>query len=211
MFELGELYYDSKQYPQAINMLTEAIERYSEGPNLGKSMFLVADSCRQSGLALDKMIAQLSVNPDDSLNQQKTNEEKQTYLKKARNYFDRTIEFYSQVPVGRRTELDNLYLRHCWLYRADCMFDLERYREAAQLYELAALRYQLTPTALAAFTQIINCQIKMNNVKEARSTTQRAIWQLKEIPESEFATGQAKLSRQQWRNWFAWMEESNLW
>ncbi len=211
MFELGELYYDNKQYPQAINILTEAIERYPQGPNMGKSMFLVADSYRQSGLALDEMIAQLSANPDDSLNQQKSTEEKQSYLQKARDYYDRTIEFYLEVPEGRRSELDNLYLRHCWLYRADCLFDLERYREAAQLYELAALRYQLTPTALAAFTQIINCQIKMDNVKEARSTTQRAIWQLKEIEDSAFATGQTKLSRQQWQSWFAWMEESNLW
>ncbi|MCK4629665.1 MAG: tetratricopeptide repeat protein, partial [Sedimentisphaerales bacterium] len=43
LFELGELYYNNKNYPQAITMLIEAIDRYPDEPELGKYMFLVGD------------------------------------------------------------------------------------------------------------------------------------------------------------------------
>ena len=211
LFELGELYYNSKKYAQAINVLTEAIDRYGDDPQLGKFMFLVADSYRQSGLSLDATLKRLSQDPTAMINLQKTSEQRRRYLESAGQYFDRAIEAYMRLPEGRRSEQDTMYLRHCWLYRADCSYDLGRFRKAAQLYELAALRYQLTPTALAAFVQLVNCHLEMGNVGEARSTTQRAMWQLREMPDGAFIAGQTKLDRNQWQEWFDWSEQSNLW
>ena len=211
LFALGETYYNSKKYSQAINVLTEAIDRYGDDPQLGKSMFLVADSYRKSGLALDATLQKLANDPTAMINLQKTSEQRRRYLESAGQYFEQAIEAYIRLPEGRRSELDTMYLRHCWLYRADCSYDLGRYRKAAQLYELAALRYQLTPTALAAFVQLVNCHLELGNVSEARSTTQRAMWQLREMPEAAFTVGLTKLDRNQWQEWFDWTAQSNLW
>jgi len=211
LFALGELYYNSKKYAQAINVLTEAIDRYGDDSQLGKSMFLVADSYRKSGLALDATLQKLEQDPTAKINLQKTSEQRRRYLESAGQYFERAIEAYMRFPEGRRSEQDTMYLRHCWLYRADCSYDLGRYRKAAQLYELAALRYQLTPMALAAFVQLVNCHLEMGNIGEARSTTQRAMWQLREMPDAAFTVGLTKLDRKQWQEWCDWTAQSNLW
>ena len=211
LFELGALYYDSENYPEAINKLTEAIDRYPEDRQLGKSMFLAGDSYRRSGLALDSLLTELDDDPTATVRWQRTLSQRQQYLESARDYYDRAIEFYSALADSRRSDLDEMYLRHSWLYRADCMYDLERYQEAAELYELAALRYQLTPTALASFVQIVNCHLKLGNPGEARSANQRAIWQLRNMPEEAIAESPTTMTRQQWQNWFERTERSNLW
>ena len=91
------------------------------------------------------------------------------------------------------------------------MFGLGRYQEAIDLYELAVLRYQLTPTALASFVQIVNCHLRLGQPREARSANQRAIWQLRNMPDEVLAEGATKLTRQQWQDWFEGIEKSNLW
>lgn len=145
------------------------------------------------------------------LKREKTSQLRRQNLEEAKNYFDRSIEFYSQIPEGRRGEVDEMYLRHGYMYRADCLYDLARYEEAASLYEKAVLRYQLTHTALAAFVQIINCQIHLGHIEQARISNERAIWQLRKMPDEAFAAGPAGYSRQEWEAWFDWTAKSGLW
>jgi tetratricopeptide (TPR) repeat protein len=209
MFELGQLYYQNEQYDKSITILTEAIERYQNDRQLGKYMFLVADSFRKSGLALDKIISEYSEDPTATVNLKKTYEQRMSYLNSACEYFSRSIDLYNKQT--KRNELDELYLRHCYLYRADCYFDLGRYREASELYEMAALRYQLTPTALSALAQIVNCHLKTGNYSDARSTNQRAILQLRKIPEEAFDEKYSLLTRKDWEEWFDWTDSTNLW
>ena len=210
MFELGMLHYNNGEYMQAISILTEAIERYPHDPALGKAMFLVGDSYRQSGIALDQELATLEKDPTATVTKEKTFVRRRNYLDLAREYFDRAVGFYEELPVENRGELDNLYLRQCWLYRADCLFDLEQYSEAVKAYEAAALHYQLTPTALTAFMQIINCHIKLGNSDQARSANQRAVFQLRKIPDETLAAHPGGLNRNQWAEWFDWVERSGL-
>ena len=211
MFELGQLYYDSKKYKEAINVLTEATDRYPDDAALGLAMFLVGDSYRNSGLILDTRLAQLAEDPTATAMYEKAADMRSDFLENAYNYFDRAINFYSHVPEGRRSPLDKAYLRYCWLYRADCLFDLGRYRQAADAYEAAALSYHLTPAALTAFVQITNCQIKLGNINEARSANQRVRWQLTQMSDEDLDVGPMPLSRQQWQDWFDWTGQSGLW
>ncbi len=211
MFELGELYYNKQDYEKAMGILTEAIDRYADDPRLAKYIFLAADSHRQSGLALDEVLAQLESDPTALLTQEKNRELRRRYLNLARNYFSQSIDHYEKIPEGRRTVLDDLYLCHSWMYKADCLFDLDRYEEAVMAYEEVALRYQLTPTALNSFVQIVNCHIKLGNLGEARSANQRALWQLRKIPDEQLVAGPTSMSRAQWQSWFEWMAKSGLW
>jgi tetratricopeptide (TPR) repeat protein len=211
MFVLGDHYYRNEKYDRAINILTEAIDRYSGDPQLGKSMFLVADSYRQSGLAMDKLLESLADDPTATLTREKTADQRRRYLENAREYFDQAMEFFVAIPESQRGDLENVYLRQCYLYRADCLFDLGRYREAIQLYEAAVMRYQLTPTALGAFVQIVNCHLELGNSADARFTNERAVWQLRKIPDDALAAGPAAMTRQQWNDWFDWLGKTGLW
>jgi tetratricopeptide (TPR) repeat protein len=211
MFVLGDHYYKTEKYDRAINILTEAIDRYPGDPQLGKSIFLVADSYRRSGLAMDQMLAALAQDPTATLTREKTADQRRRHLESAKEYFDRAMEFFSEIPESRRNDLETVYLRQCYLYRADCLFDLGRYREAIQLYEAAVMRYQLTPTALGAFVQILNCHLKLGNLADARFTNERAVWQLRKIPDDALAAGPAALTRDQWEAWFNWLGQTGMW
>ncbi len=231
MFELGQLYYDNKKYPAAITILTEAIDRYPEDPQLGKSMYLVGDSYRKSVLELTNMISANGsaggstngsangsiANPTKKstniaiVTQDRIDLLKQQRLEKARKYFTQAIEFYGKKPEVQLSKLDKLYQRLCWLYRADCLFDMKQYSKALAMYEETALRYQLTPTALMALVQEVNCQLALGNNLQARAANQRAMWQLRKTPDAVLAEGGVGLSRQQWQQWFNWTNKSGLW
>jgi tetratricopeptide (TPR) repeat protein len=211
MFELGMFYYARERFDEAISILGEAIERYSDDERLGKVMFLVGDSFRRSGLMLDSRLDELRKDPTLAVSHEQTSDLRRQYLEHAKEYFDLGIEFFERKPEGRRSPVDQLHLRQCYLYRAACMFDLGRYREASQYYELAALRYQLTPTALQAFVQIVNCQLMLGNESQARSANERAYWQLRKMSDDILVADAIGFSRQQWEDWFEWTGQSGLW
>ena len=211
IFELGELYYDRGEYPLAINRLTEAIDRYPEHAKIGKMLFLVGDSYRKSGLALDVSLEKLASDPTASVSREKMTVLRADYLEDAGDYFQRAIDFYSRIVPGRRTELDDMYLRHSWLYQADCLFDLGLYAEASLAYEKTITRYQLTPTALTAFLQIVNCQLELGNPAEAKSANRRALVQLEKVSEEALASGPVFQTRDQWRDWFEWTHNAGVW
>jgi len=208
---LGELYYDNENYSKAITVLTEAIDRYPGNKELGKSMFIVADSYRNSGLALDETLASLAADPTATVTYEKTSNLRRELLSRANEYFEKAVQFYEEIPENTKTSHDKLYLRHCWLYRADCLFDLGLYRQAVDKYEDVALRYQLTPTALIALMQIINSHIKLGNIDEARAASRRAMWQLTKMSDEELTDSPICLTREQWKQWLEWLGGSGLW
>jgi len=211
MFELGELYYNNEKYDQAINILTQAVDRYPNDSHLGKMLFLVADSYRQSGLILDRRLSELAEDSTATVSRERTSAHRRRNLESARDYFHQAIDFYSRRDEGSMSPLDEMYLRHSWLYHADCFFDLGLYREASEQYEQAAQHYQLTTTALAAFVQIANCQLKLGNTTAAQSAYQRASWQLRKMSNEDLKTGPTYLTRQQWESLFDWTGNLGLW
>lgn len=211
LYELGKLYYDHQDFEQAIAAFNEVIDRYPDESFMGKAFYMAGDAYRQSGLALDGTLEQLAQDPTAAVNQEKTMRLRQQYLEQARASFNRAISFYDGKGQERLSEVDETYLRYCWLYRAACLFDLEMYRQAAEAYEEAALRYQLTPMALGAFVQVMNCQLMLGDAIAAKSTQKRAIWQLRKMPDASFGGGDMDYTRDQWNDWFAWMDRARLW
>ena len=209
MFELGRLYYSNEKYARAISVLTEATELYPDDPELGKYLFLVGNAYRRSGLALEETLSRLAAT--DAAGREKISVDRQRYLKRARDYFEGAIQAYDNMDRAGGSELDKAYLRDSWLYWADCLFDLGWYREAVTRYELAALRYQLTPAALAAYVQIVNCQLKLGNLSEARSANERARLQLDQMSDADLSAGAIALNRKQWAGWFDWVGNAGLW
>lgn len=211
MFELGELYYDSERYNKAITILTEAIDRYNNDPELGKSMFLVGDSYRKSGVKLENILLEYAKDPTATVTYERTDNERRRNMRRARDYFNMAVEFYEKIPPNLRTRQDELYLSHSSLYQADSMFDLGQYRQALTLYEYAALRYQLTPTSMMAFVQIINCHVKLGSPDNASSAARRAMLQLDKMSDGDLAKSPINLTRKQWEHWLDWVNQSGLW
>jgi tetratricopeptide (TPR) repeat protein len=77
-------------------------------------------------------------------------------LEKARDLYDHVIDFYRR---GAAKDLDKLYLKLSYFYRADCVYDLGKYPEAIKLYGEAAFAYKDDPSAVAAYVQIINANV----------------------------------------------------
>jgi len=211
MIELGELFYNTQKYDQVIRYLDEAVQRYPNDPSLGKSLFLLGDSYRRSALALEQALSELSQNSIAAAAREKKSVLRHEYFSRAASYFARGIRYYENIPSGRHTDMDKLYLRHCLLYQAGCMYKLGFYKEASELYEIASLRYKKTTTALNAFIHIVNCHLKLGSLKDARSANQRALLQLEEMSDEVLADGEIRLSRQDWSQWFNWTEKSGLW
>ncbi|MBN1436479.1 MAG: tetratricopeptide repeat protein [Sedimentisphaerales bacterium] len=210
MFELGQMHYREREYPQAISILADAITRYPDYPGLGKIMFFVADAYLQSGRVLADRLGEMSEDDIDAISRDRMNSLRISHLQNARDYFERAIDFYSNMPESRYSDLDHLYLRHCRIYRADTLFDLGQYSEALRGYEEVALRYQLTPTALSAFVQIVNCQLKLGNYAAARAANRRAILQLDRMSDEDLNEGAMPFTRNQWQDWFDWTQTSGL-
>ncbi len=208
---LGELYYKMGNYKDAITSLSNAIKRNPEHPNTGKVMFLVGDSYRRSSTVFDGKIAEIANDPIARINLENYVQARRDMLANAREYFAGAIKAYSVIPDERRDKRDKIYLRHSWLYQADCLFDLGEYRQAVDLYEQAALRYQMTPTALMALVQVVNCHIKLNNPRAASSANSRAVSQLARMDDKALLDSDMAMTRQQWQEWFDWADNLGLW
>lgn len=209
--ELGELYYRMGNYRDAITSLSNAIKRNPEHPGTGKVMFLVGDSYRMSSKAFDEKIAEIENDPIARMNMDNYRQARQDMLRNAREYFAGAIKAYSKIPEDQRGRQDKIYLKHSWLYQADCLFDLGEYRQAVDLYEQAALRYQMTPTALMALVQVVNCHIKLNNPRAASSANSRAISQLARMDDKDLMDSDVSMTRQQWQEWFDWADSLGIW
>ncbi len=209
--ELGELYYRMGNYRDAITSLANAIKRNPEHPSTGKVMFLVGDSYRQSSKAFDTKIAEVENDPIARINLENYVEARRDMLMNARDYFAGAIKAYNRISEDQRDKRDNLYLKYSWLYQADCLFDLGDYRLAVDLYEQAALRYEMTPTALMALVQVVNCHIKLGNPRDASMANSRAIAQLVRMDDKVLMDSDVALTREQWEQWFDWADKLGIW
>jgi tetratricopeptide (TPR) repeat protein len=106
--------------------------------------------------------------------------------------------------------LDKLYLRHARLYLGDCLFSLQRYEEDLKHFERAAWIYKDIPSSLSAYVQIINCHVFLGQVDEARAALRRVQYLVKAIPDDAFGQALAPNSRDEWGEYFNWLDESGL-
>jgi tetratricopeptide (TPR) repeat protein len=220
VFELAQLYYRTNRFEEAVNRLEEFTQRYPDDARTGQLVFLMADSYRKSGSALDVRLAHAEANADGAIggaggggdaraNLSEAESEKKDRLTKARQFYDKVIEYYrAHAPVQ---DVDRLYLKLSHFYRADCMFDLGNFAEAVKLYETAAFRYQDDPSALAAHVQIVNAYCALGKLDEAKTANERAKYLLKKIPEAAFDDGSFAMPKEYYLEWLKWTSQAGLW
>lgn len=212
LVELAQLYYKTERYELAINRLEEVTQRYPADARMGQLLFLMADSYRKSADLLDERIRSASsmAANQPAVDMNEAVKARADRLARAKDLYQRVIAHYraAQAPGN---DLDKLYMKLSHFYRADCVYDAGDYLEAIKLYDDAAFRYQEDPSALAAYVQIVNANVALGRVEEAKAANERAKWMLRRMPGQVFDVASFAMSRKAWEQWLKWSGESGLW
>lgn len=211
LLELALLYYRTGRYEMSIARLEEICQRYPDDDRTGQLLFLMADAYRKSAMILEQRLreAMSSSTTRPALDIAEAESARNERLTRAKALFDRVVEYYRNTRPAR--DLDRLYLKLAHFYRADCVYDLGGYLEAIRLYDDAAFRYQEDPSALAAYVQIVNANVALGRIEEAKAANERAKWLLRHMPGGVFDTGTLTMPRQSWEQWLKWSGESGVW
>ncbi len=222
VWELGRLYHRMGRYSEGLARFEEYASRYPDNNRGAQLSFLRADCYRQA--ARKKMLeqggdsdplqpepadAQLASASDRRVFAAARDPEVRQYLAQAQRLYDATIQTYDAKPPA--DELDRVYERLAFFYRADCAFDLGLFDDAIKLYDAAAYRYQDDPATLGAYVQIVNAYVATNRPEEAKRANERAKWLLKRIPPEAFTDGRFTLSRDRWQQWLQWSGDAGMW
>ena len=203
MFLLGDLYTRRQQWETAIPVLEEALQNYPDDPRVPKAMFLVAESYRQSAMALKNDLLQ----PEYIGESRRLRSEHTARLEEAAARFRALIEKLEARDESTLDKLQQVYLQDARLYEASCLFELGRYQEALTRYERVAWLYKDKPAALGAYVQVINCYIFLGRTQDARVALNRAQYLTETIPEDAFKAEEAFDSRERWKRYFDWVSE----
>ncbi|HEY1628871.1 MAG TPA: tetratricopeptide repeat protein [Tepidisphaeraceae bacterium] len=212
LFDLGQLYYRTSRFEEAVARLEEFTQRYPNDDRMGQLLFLMADSYRKSASLLDARLASSNNETNGATAVADLAEAvtaKRDRLGKAKGLYDRVIDMYRAHDPTQ--DVDKLYFKLAHFYRADCMYDLGDYAEAIKLYDTAAFRYQEDPSALAAYVQIVNAYCAMGKMDEAKTANERAKWLLRRMPPEAFNDGSFSMPKAYWEQWLKWTSQSGMW
>jgi tetratricopeptide (TPR) repeat protein len=206
LFLLGDAYARRGAYEDAVSVLQEALDRYPNDPRDSRARFLLADAYRQSGLALKREIAEAQFAGE-------IEQIRRAYadrLATARDMFGALIGEFEARDPATLSRLETIYLRHAYLYEADCRFENQEYAEALKLYEDAVGLFKEQPAGLAAYVQIINCHVFLGEPAEARAALSRALVLVDAMPQAAFDRSVSPEKRADWKRYFEWLGESEL-
>jgi tetratricopeptide (TPR) repeat protein len=104
-----------------------------------------------------------------------------------------------------QTRLEQAILRNSYFSRADSLFDMGRYDEAAEAYSAATNRYQNEPESLAAYVQIAACYRRQDRISETRGTLEQARLVLERMRKDTDFTRTTPYSREEWNDLLTWL------
>ena len=204
LFLLGDVLTRSNQFERAISVLEEVLERYPTDPRVWAARFRLGGAYRQSGLALKAdALAVKSLGELEQLRIEAGNR-----FRVAREIYREFITRYEDHDSSALDRIEQVFLRHAYLYEADCFFETQDYRRSLALYEQAAGIYKDIPSALAAYVQIINSNVFLGRPGDARAALARALVLADAITDEAFARSHSPERREDWKRYLSWLNES---
>lgn len=199
---------DPSLYARAIELLTEAVQRYGETEDGPVLRYLLADCNRLSVPAIDHKIA----TTQSIAAQHALRDERNDRLKQAEILYNQAISGLEAMRNVRLvlTPVQKVYLRNAYFYQADCAYDRGVYEQAIQLYNTAANNYAKDPASLIARVQMVNAYCELGQFQQARVVNDMARRQLERIPDSAFEDESLPMKRQQWEDWLRWTSDRKL-
>lgn len=206
LFLLGEVLERGARYEPAISRLQEALDRYPDDPRAPRGRFLLGGAYRKSALA----IRENAVNQTQIGELARIRDESNRRFDAARGVYRELIDWLEVRPASELDESEQLYLQHSYLYEADCYFETQRYADALQRYEHAASILRESARGLSAHVQMINCHVFLGQVREAQVALARAMVVVNSLPDSAFDQRIASQSRDEWKSYLAWLDQSDV-
>lgn len=196
LIELGRIDHDGKEFVAAIELLTQARDRYPEDPRQMEVLYLLADSYRGDAMAMAESQA---ANP--SLAQAEADRiasARSAHLQAAQELFGKLCDSYGGAKLNT---FQKGLLRRADYYRADCAFYLGQYEQAIQYYDRAARAYSSHQSSLYALIQIVNSYSALGDRDRAAAAHHRALLRLKQLPDTAFADPDGLMDRAAWERW----------
>jgi len=206
LFLLGDVQNRRGHFERAIATLEEALERYPDDERVWRARYLLADSYRCSALALKAETAEA----DSGSQRQQMQEDAQARFDLGRRHYRALLDEYEVRGPQNLGRLESMYYRHSFLYEADCFYETRRYGDALKRYEEAANIFRDLPSGMAAYVQMVNCFVFLGEPAEARAALARALIVVEAMPESAFQQSVSPETRQDWKRYFDWLGESEL-
>jgi len=104
-----------------------------------------------------------------------------------------------------RSPAELAIIRNCYFGKADALFDLGRYEDAAFAYSAATNRYQHEPESLEAYVQVAACYRRLNRTAEARGTLEQARVVLRRIRADADFKRTTRFNREEWGQMIDWL------
>ncbi|MBC7834739.1 MAG: tetratricopeptide repeat protein [Phycisphaerales bacterium] len=197
LVELGRLLYESGRYPEAISRLTEAVERYPEGPAAESQQYLLADSHRLSASQIEGELSE-AMPPSQRSELEGQRRER---LRSAIGLYERVLTTLESKDQARLSDLEQVQLRNCAFYIGDCAYDLGDFQAAIDAYDTARQKYSGDPASLVAMVQIVSAYIEQGEWAKAITANQRARQQLERLPEDVWDSPDLPMERKHWQRW----------
>ncbi|MDZ4830695.1 MAG: tetratricopeptide repeat protein [Phycisphaerae bacterium] len=198
LLELARLVVAGGDLDRGATLLDEALRRYPDDHRAPLTQFQLGECRRGQAAESAKRLADGALSPSqrDAIDVRRVAD-----LEAARTEFDRVV---AALDVRTLAELDPLEidaLRLAHLYRADCLFDVGRYREAIDFYETTERRYDDSAVSMVALIQIVNAWKELGDSERAATAHRRAEIRLGQLPDSAFMSADSIFRREAWERW----------
>jgi hypothetical protein len=192
LFLLANLYYQRKNHRKATLRYQEVLDRYPNDPRIIKVREKLADCYRQMA---EQENNKQNIFPN-------VNQSRQFMQAAEVNYAKLVDDLTGLEGTGKMTPQDEKIKQRAEFMVAQCKFDLDKYEDAARLYDLLADRYRYRVDGLAALKQLWRCDWLLRQPPEKiREVLQRIRTSLELMDDNLFKGQPEGLSRQDWLKW----------
>lgn len=200
LFELGHLLHDAGRFDEAIDRLSEAVEREIAPTQARLANYLIGECYRH---AAQQPLAELEL--------AKTVNERESSTREVQKLLNSALQHYEQVRAeiassNTVSPLDRAMLRNCYMFKGSAFFDLgrvekspQRFKDAIDEYSNVSTLYQNEPFVLETFVQIANCQRRLKEPIKAKLNIDQALQLLNQLPEDADFLAATNFTRSQWQ------------
>lgn len=191
---LARLLYQHGDWELAIRRLEDAIAFYPDEPRRVELLFLLGQSYRRSGEALEGALA-----TSRPAGKPIGDAESARRVARAAEAFEQVIAALAPLNESSLSPADRTRLRSAYMARMDCLFSVGRYAEALAAATDALWRYEREPECVSAAVRLAQCQARLGRAEDARRTLERARWLLERVPDAAFSSQRGQASRAAWK------------